>query len=236
MNLELRRRLLAEFVGTAFLLAGIVGSGIMAERLSEDVGVQLLANALATGGVLVALILALGSVSGAHFNPVVTAAARAEREIDTRTAIGHVVMQFAGAIVGVIVANLMFDLPGIEWSDKERSGGHLLLAEVVATLGLVLVIFAVVRSGRTNVVAFAVAGYISGAYFFTSSTSFANPAVTVARSMSDTFAGIDPSSVPAFVIAQVIGAVLALVLARAMFDDSRSRSVPDLTQNATETR
>ncbi len=234
MTAHLRRRLLAEFVGTAFLLAGIVGSGIMAERLSDDVGVQLLANALATGGVLVALILALGSVSGAHFNPVVTAVARAEGEIDTRTAVGHVVVQFAGAIVGVVVANLMFDLPGIEWSTKERSGGHLLLAEVVATLGLVLVIIAVVRAGRSGVVAFAVAGYIVGAYFFTSSTSFANPAVTVARSMSDTFAGIDPSSVPAFVIAQVVGGALALVLARALFDNSRPDSVPDLGQNTAE--
>lgn len=212
-------RLAAELVGTAFLLASVVGSGIMAEQLTDDVGLQLLINAVATAGVLTALILALGSASGAHFNPAVTLADRAFGGIDTLTAIGYVVVQCVGAVLGVIVANLMFDLPAIEWSTKARDGGDLWLAEVVATLGLLLVIFGVVRSGRAGLAAFAVGGYIGGAYFFTSSTSFANPAVTLARTLSDTFAGIDPSSVPPFLVAQLVGtcaavAVIALIYPR----------------------
>jgi glycerol uptake facilitator-like aquaporin len=212
-------KLTAEFVGTAFLLAAVVGSGIMAENLSDDVGLQLLQNAFATAGVLTALILALAPASGAHFNPAVTLAERLVGGIDTPTAVAYVIAQVTGGIVGVICANLMFDLGAIEWSTKDRSAGHLVFAEVIATLGLILLIFGVVRSGRASVVAFAVGGYIAGAYYFTSSTSFANPAVTVARTFSDTFAGIEPASAPAFIGAQVIGAVLAVGLARVIYPE-----------------
>jgi arsenate reductase len=203
------RRLTAEFTGTAFLVAGVVGSGIMAQRLTDDRGLQLLQNAAATAGVLVALILALGAASGAHFNPAVTMVDRVFGGIDTPTAIGYVIAQVAGAILGAIVANVMFDLPAVEWSTSARSGGNLWFAEAIATLGLLVVIFGVVRAGRSSVAAFAVAGYIAGAYYFTSSTSFANPAVTIGRAFSDTFAGIEPASVPMFIVAQLVGAALA---------------------------
>jgi glycerol uptake facilitator-like aquaporin len=203
------RRLTAEFTGTAFLVAGVIGSGIMAERLSDDPGLQLLQNTAATAGVLVALILALGSASGAHFNPAVTLVDRAFGGIDTPTAVGYVLAQVAGGIVGAIAANVMFALPAVEWSTTDRSAGHLWFAEGVATLGLLVVILGVVRSGRGAAAAFAVGGYIAGAYYFTSSTSFANPAVTIGRAFSDTFAGIEPASVPMFVLAQLIGAVVA---------------------------
>jgi glycerol uptake facilitator-like aquaporin len=203
------RRLTAEFTGTAFLVAGIVGSGIMATRLTDDTGLQLLQNAAATAGVLVALILALGAASGAHFNPVVTLVDRIFGGVDTRTAIGYVIAQIAGAIIGAITANVMFDLPAVEWSTTARSGGNVWFADGVATLGLLVVIFGVVRAGRGAVVAFAVAGYIAGAYYFTSSTCFANPAVTIGRAFSDTFAGIEPASVPMFIVAQLAGAAVA---------------------------
>jgi glycerol uptake facilitator-like aquaporin len=213
------RRLTAEFVGTAFLLATVVGSGIMAQTLTDDVGLQLLQNAFATAGVLVALILALGPASGAHFNPVVTLADRAFGGIDTRTAVAYICVQVPGAITGVILANLMFDLDAVDWSAKDRSAGHLLLAEGVATIGLLVVIFGVVRSGRASVAAFAVGGYIAGAYYFTSSTSFANPAVTIARTFSDTFAGIEPSSAPGFIAAQLVGLLVAIALIRLIYPD-----------------
>lgn len=210
----LRARLLGEFVGTSFLLATVVGSGVMATRLTDDVGLQLLVNSFATAGVLAALILAFGAVSGAHFNPAVTIADHALGGIDRATGIAYVATQTAGAIVGVIVANLMFDLPAVEWSTRDRSAGHLVFADGVATLGLVVVIFLIVRRGDPRTVAVAVAGYIGGAYFFTSSTSFANPAVTAGRMFSDTFAGIAPASAPAFVLAQVVATGLAVVVVR----------------------
>ncbi len=210
-------KLVAEFVGTAFLLAAVVGSGIMAQRLTDDVGLQLLQNAFATAGVLTALILALGSASGAHFNPAVTLAERLLGGIDTPTALAYVVAQVTGGVAGVVTANLMFDLPAVEWSTTDRSAGHLVLAEGVATIGLLLVIFGVVRSGRGAMVAYAVGGYIAGAYYFTSSTSFANPAVTVARMFSDTFAGIEPASAPAFVAVQLVAAVAAVALIRILY-------------------
>jgi arsenate reductase len=216
---DLARRLLAEWVGTAFLLAAVVGSGIMAERLTDDVGLQLLQNAFATAGVLTALILALGPASGAHFNPAVTLADRALGGIDTPTAVGYLLAQISGGIAGVLIANAMFDLSIVEWSTRDRSAGHLVLAEGVATLGLLLVIFGVVRSGRASVAAFSVGGYIAGAYYFTSSTSFANPAVTIARAFSDTFAGIDPASVPGFLVAQLAATAVAVVLVRALYPD-----------------
>jgi arsenate reductase len=211
------RRLTAEFVGTAFLLAAIVGSGIMAETLSTDVGLQLLQNAFATVGVLVALILAFGAVSGAHFNPAVTITDRVVGGIDTPTAVWYVLAQTLGSIVGVIAANVMFDLDAIDWSTRDRSTGNLVFAESIATLGLLLVIFGVVRSRRTSVVAFAVGAYIAGAYYFTSSTSFANPAVTIGRMFSDTFAGIEPASAPAFVVAQLAAIAVAVGLIRVLW-------------------
>ncbi len=216
-------KLTAEFVGTAFLLAAVIGSGIMAERLSTDVGLQLLQNAFATAGVLTALILALGPVSGAHFNPAVTIADRLMGGIDTATALLYIVAQVAGGIVGVVVANLMFDLPAVTWSSTDRSAGNLLLAEAVATVGLLLVIFGVVRAGGSGhpsrLAAFSVGGYIAGAYYFTSSTSFANPAVTVARMFSDTFAGIEPASAPGFIAAQLVAVGVGVVLIRAIYPD-----------------
>ena len=213
----LTAKLLSEFVGTAFLLAAVVGSGIMAENLSDDVGLQLLQNAFATALVLSALILAFGGVSGAHFNPAVTLTERALGGIDTATAAGYLLVQFAGAIAGVVMANVMFGLPAVEWSLKDRSAGHVRFAEAVATLGLLLIIFGVMRAGRPSSVAFAVGGYIGGAYYFTSSTSFANPAVTVARMFSDTFAGIAPASVPAFLGVEAAAVVVGVGLIRLCF-------------------
>lgn len=216
---ELPRRALAEFLGTAFLVAVVVGSGIMAVRLSpNDVGLQLLENAVATAAGLVALILAFGSVSGAHFNPVVSIVDARLGGLTTRELGAYIGAQISGACAGSILANLMFDLPAIEWSTKSRSHSGLWLAEVVATIGLLLVIFG---STRTNARAtpFAVGGYIGAAYFFTSSTSFANPAVSVGRMFSDTFAGIAPSSVPGFVLAQLVGGALGLGLVLVLYPD-----------------
>lgn len=212
----MRPAVLSEFVGTAGLLAGVVGSGIMAERLTSDVGLQLLQNALATAGVLIALILALQASSGAHFNPAVTLAARMSGELSTRAAVLYMAAQLAGAVAGTMIANHMFDLAPVELSTKDRSGAHLLFAEFIATLGLVSVIHGVVRSGRAHMAAYAVGAYIAGAYYFTASTSFANPAVTVARSLTDTFSGIHPSSVLPFIAAQILGAMGAVQLMRAI--------------------
>ncbi|MDH4278024.1 MAG: aquaporin [Acidimicrobiia bacterium] len=217
---ELARRLAAEFVGTAFLLAGVVGSGIMAERLSSDVGLQLFQNAFATAGILVALILALQPASGAHFNPAVTVADRLLGGIDTATAGAYVVVQIVGGALGVVLANLMFELDAVNWSTKERFGSNLVLAEAVATFGLIVVIYGVVRSGKPTLAAFTVGGYIAAAYYFTSSTSFANPAVTLARTLSDTFAGIKPEAAPAFIVAQLTGAVAAAGAIRFIYPES----------------
>ncbi len=208
------RRILGEFVGTFFLLAAVVGSGIMAENLSTDVGLQLLQNALATAGALIALILAFIHVSGAHFNPAVTLTDLALGGLERRVAAAYVVVQTAGGILGVMAANVMFDLPVVEWSTKDRSAINLVFADAIATLGLLLVIFLVVRAGDARAVAFSVGGYIAGAYYFTSSTSFANPAVTVSRMFSDTFAGIAPASAPGFLLAQLVAVGLAIPLIR----------------------
>jgi glycerol uptake facilitator-like aquaporin len=215
----LARRLTAEAVGTGFLVAAVVGSGIAAQRLSpDDVGLQLLENAFATGAALVALILAFGSVSGAHFNPAVTLADRLLGGMASGEAGAYVVAQVTGGCIGAMVANLMFELPAVEWSTHERAAGGLWFGEVVATFGLVVVILGVVRStsaaSRAALAAAAVGGYIAAAYWFTSSTSFANPAVTIARTLTDTFAGIQPASVPAFVAAQLAGGIAAVGLAR----------------------
>jgi arsenate reductase len=215
MTHDMTRRASAEFVGTAGLVAVVVGSGIAAQQLSPgNTGLQLLESSIATGAGLVALILALGSVSGAHFNPVVTLADRLFGGISTRHAWIYAAAQTAGACAGAILANVMFSEPAVELSTHARSSGALWLSEVVATFGLLLVILGLVRSGRTDVASFAVGAYIAAAYWFTSSTSFANPAVTVGRSLTNTFAGIKPSSVTAFVVAQVIGALIAVLLAR----------------------
>lgn len=220
MPSPLARRALAELVGTAFLVAVVVGSGIAAERLSPgDVGLQLFHNAAATGAGLVALILAFGPVSGAHLNPVVSLADAFFGGLGRRELPAYIGAQLAGGIVGAMTANLMFELPVIEWSDKVRSSGGLWFAEVIATLGLLTVIFGVVRSGRSSAAPFAVGAYIGSAYFFTASTSFANPAVTIGRAFTDTFAGIAPSSVPAFLAAQLVGLGVAAVLIRALYPD-----------------
>lgn len=211
LRLDTARRVLAEAVGTGFLVVAVVGSGIMAQRLSpDDVGLQLLENAVATAGALVALILMFGAVSGAHFNPVVTLSDRWFGTTSTRDAALYIPAQVVGGCLGAVLANLMFDLPAIDLSTKSRSSGALWLSEVVATVGLLLVIHGCVRTGRARLVPFAVAAWIGGAYFFTSSTSFANPAVTIARMLSDSFAGIDPASVPMFVVMQLVGMVLAI--------------------------
>ncbi len=218
LQLDLARRLVAEALGTGLLVLAVIGSGIMASRLSpSDIGLQLFENAAATAAALIGLIWMLGSVSGAHFNPVVTLIDRAFRGIGTRDAGLYIAAQIAGGCLGAMVANLMFELPAIDVSTKTRSSGALWLSEVVATAGLLLVIHGCVRTGKANVVAVAVGVWIGGAYFFTSSTSFANPAVTIARTLSDTFAGIDPSSVPMFIVMQCIGAVTAFVLIRFLY-------------------
>lgn len=206
----LGRRLLAEGLGTMLLVAAVVGSGIAASTLSpDDVGLQLLENALATGGVLFVLIATLGPVSGAHFNPVVTGVDAWLGGLPRRDAVPYIVVQVVGACLGAVLANLMFGLAAVSVSTTERSGSGLWLSEVVATFGLLLVILGLVRAGRSSWIPAAVASYIVGAYWFTASTSFANPAVTIGRTLSDTFAGIAPSSVPGFVVAQVVGAVVA---------------------------
>ena len=205
---------LAEFIGTAFLLAGVVGSGIMAERLTDDVGLQLLANSTATVGILIALILTFADTSGAHFNPAVTLTDLALGGIDATRAASHIVAQLIGGAVGVIAANIMFDIDPVNISTKERMGFNLLFAEGIATFGLLIVIFGIVRKGNPAMVSFAVGGYIGGAYWFTSSTSFANPAVTVARTLSDTFAGIEPASAPLFIVAQLVATGMAIAVIR----------------------
>ena len=214
MHNDLSRRLTAEFVGTFFLLLAVVGSGIMAENLSTDVGLQLLENSFATAGALTCLILTFGRVSGAHFNPVVTLWARLDGDIDNRTALSYVAVQIPGAILGAMAANIIFELDAVYWSTKQRSDPSLWLSEVLATFGLLMVIIGVVRSRKDHWVAISVAAYIGGAYFFTSSTSFANPAVTVARTFSDTFAGIAPASAPMFIVCQLIGCLLAVGVMR----------------------
>lgn len=215
---DLPRRLVAEALGTALLIVAVVGSGIMATRLSpDDVGLQLLGNAAATAAALIGLILVFGPVSGAHFNPAVTLVDLAFRVTTPRRAALYVAAQVAGGCAGTVLANLMFELPAVEWSTTDRSSGALWLSEVVATVGLLLVIHGCVRSGRRETVPFAVGIWIGGAYWFTSSTSFANPAVTIARTLSDSFAGIEPASAPMFIAMQLVGAALAVPLIRFLY-------------------
>ena len=219
------------------LVAAVVGSGIMAQRLSPaDSGLQLLENALATGGVLFVLIAVLGPVSGAHLNPVVTAVDAWFGGIQRRDALPYVVAQVVGACAGAILANLMFGLSAVNVSQHERTGSGILLSEVVATFGLLLVILGLIRAGRSTWIAAAVAAYIVGAYWFTASTSFANPAVTVGRTLSNTFAGIAPSSVPGFVVAQCAGAVLAVGAVLVLWPHHASGSVAVAIDLQEETR
>jgi glycerol uptake facilitator-like aquaporin len=199
-------------------LIAVVGSGIAAQTLSpSDTGLALLENAIATGAALMAIILAVGSVSGAHLNPMVSCADAIFQGLKLRELAVYIVAQVAGACAGVVVANLMFSLPAVALSNHVRSNGGLWLAEVVATFGLLLVVFGVTRAGRSGAAPFAVGAYITGAYFFTSSTSFANPAVTLARTLSDTFAGIAPTSVVPFMIAQIDGTALACGVVRMLW-------------------
>lgn len=215
--MSLARRAVAELAGTALLVMAVVGSGIMASRLSpNDTGLALLENSIATGAALVSLIVALQPVS-ASFNPVVTLVEKALGLVDWGTAGALIVAQFMGGLIGTLMANLMFGLDAVTLSAHVRSGPGLWLGEVIATIGLLLVVFGAVRSGRADRVAFAVGGYIAAAYWFTSSTSFANPAVTLARTVTDTFAGIAPASAPGFVVAQLVGGVLGFLLVRFLY-------------------
>jgi glycerol uptake facilitator-like aquaporin len=214
MKFNLRARLAAEFLGTAFLVAAVVGSGIMGERLAGgNVAIALLANTIATGAALLALILTFGPISGAHLNPAVTIADAIENGIPWLEAAAYVVVQCAGGIAGAITAHLMFGLRWVSWSSHSRHGWPLVFSEFVATFGLLSVIWGCSRL-NSKAVPFAVASYITAAYWFTASTSFANPAVTIARSLSDTFAGIQPGDVPLFIVAQLAGALTATLLFR----------------------
>jgi len=214
---------LAEAVGSAFLVAAVVGSGIAAARLSPtDVGLQLLENALATAAALAAIIVVAGPVSGAHLNPVITLVDLVLGGLRPPLALGYIAAQVLGGGVGAVAANLMYGLPPITLSVRERTGSDLWLAELIATVGLVLVVFGAARSGRSGVAPFAVGAYIGGAYFFTSSTAFANPAVTLARTLTNTFAGIAPVSSPGFIGAQLVGGVLGLALVRALYPHDKT--------------
>ena len=226
MTATLKRRVVAEFTGTLFLLAAVVGSGIMAERLAAgNVAIALLANTIATGAALVALILAFGPVSGAHLNPAVTLADAWQGGIPWRETPAYILAQVAGAFTGVIAAHLMFGLTLLSASTHVRSGPAQMLSEFVATFGLLAVIWGCVRR-QPAAVPYAVGAYITAAYWFTASTSFANPAVTVARSLSNTFAGIAPSSAPAFVGAQLVGAAVAVLTFSWLLDPRRPQHTP----------
>lgn len=220
MTPPLPRRLLAEFLGSAFLAAVVIGSGIAAQQLSpDDTGLQLLENALATAAGLFTIILMFGAISGAHFNPVVSLVDASFGGLGWRDALAYIPAQISGCIAGAITANAMFALSAISLSTKHRASEAHLLAEVVATLGLILVIFSLARTRRGSIAPAAVGAYIGAAYFFTSSTSFANPAISVGRMFSDTFAGIAPASVPAFVIAQLVGGAVAIGVLRVLYPD-----------------
>jgi len=212
------RRLLAELLGSAFLAVVVIGSGIAAQRLSPgETGLELLENAAVTAAGLFAIILMFGPVSGGHFNPVVSFADAVFGGLSWRDATAYLPVQVAGCIAGAVVANLMFAQAAVSISAKHRATPAHFLAEIVATLGLIMVIFALARSGRARYAPAAVGAYIGAAYFFTSSTSFANPAITIGRMCSDTFAGIAPSSVPSFIAAQILGGALAVLMIRALY-------------------
>ena len=218
------RASLGELFGTATLLLVVIGSGIMATNISSDVGVQLTINSAATGLMLYILITLLGPVSGAHFNPVVTAIQLYKKAISPSLAASYLVAQMVGAVIGVALANFIFNLPIIEISQKDRTGTELFVSEILATAGLVFIIFTAIAQKAEAKIPVLVGAYISAAYFFTSSTSFANPVVTVARTLSDTFAGIAPASVLPFIAAQILGALLGLALSKFINSSSEIRN------------
>jgi len=225
----LARRLLAEYLGSAFLTAVVVGSGIAAQQLSpDDTGLALLENAAATAAGLFAIILMFGPVSGGHFNPVVSLVDAHFGGLTWHDALAYIPAQIAGCIAGAIAANGMFALAAISISTHHRASPAHLFAEVIATLGLLLVIFALARTGRTSTAPAAVGAYIGAAYWFTSSTSFANPAISVGRMFSDTFAGIAPASVPGFVVAQLVGGLVAIAVIRALYPDVTPAAAADV--------
>jgi arsenate reductase len=220
VSAPLPRKLFAEFLGSAFLAAAVIGSGIAAAQLSPgDVGLQLFENAAATAAGLFTFILMFGAVSGAHFNPVVSLVDASLGGLRWRHAFAYIPAQVAGCIAGAVTANAMFALTAISISTKHRASEAHLFAEVIATLGLLLVIFSLARTRRGNIAPAAVGAYIGSAYFFTSSTSFANPAISVGRMFSNTFAGIAPAAVPGFVVAQLIGGVVAIGVLRVLYPD-----------------
>ncbi len=224
MRVRLKQRWVAEGVGTAFLLAAVVGSGIMGERLADgNIAIALLANTLATGAMLVALILCFGPISGAHFNPAVTLADASQGGLPWREVLPYILAQTLGALVGVAAAHLMFELPLFSVSPQPRAGQAQLFSEFIATFGLLSIIWGCARL-RSSAVPFAVGAYITGAYWFTASTSFANPAVTLARSLTATFAGIRPADAPGFIVMQLAGAAAATLLFRWL--------IPSLPQDA----
>ncbi|MEO1536869.1 MAG: MIP/aquaporin family protein [Pseudomonadota bacterium] len=216
MPIDRSRQIAAEALGTALLVATVVGSGIMAERLTDDVALQLMANTLPTGAILVVLITVLGPVSGAHFNPAVTLAFRLQRSIGTRLALGFVAAQVLGAVAGAWLAHGMFAEPVFQVSQTVRTGGPQWLAEVVATFGLVFIILAGLRT-RAEAIPWLVGLYITAAYWFTASTSFANPAVAIGRAFTDTFSGIRPMDLPGFILAEFVGALIAVVFANWLY-------------------
>jgi arsenate reductase len=229
MDTTLRRSLLAEFLGAAFLTAVVIGSGIAAQRLSPgDVGLELFENAAATGAGLYTIILMFGPVSGAHFNPVVSLVDASFGGLSWRRAFAYIPAQVAGCIAGAIAANGMFATAAISISTKHRGSPAHLLAEVIATLGLLLVIFSLARTKRATSAPAAVGAYIGAAYFFTSSTSFANPAIAIGRMFSDTFAGIAPASVLGYVIAELVGGIAAIVVLRTLYPDVTAQEAADV--------
>ncbi|MEI2296738.1 MIP/aquaporin family protein [Ensifer sp. MJa1] len=232
MMFDLKRRLAAETLGTALLVATVVGSGIMADRLSNDVAVSLLGNTIPTGAMLVVLITILGPISGAHFNPAVTMVFAARREIDAYAAALYVAAQVAGGVAGTVIAHAMFDLPLLQVSETVRTGTGQWIAEAVATFGLVVTILAALRF-RADAIPQLVGLYITAAYWFTASTSFANPAVAIARAFSNTFAGIRPADVPGFIAAEVVGALIAAALVGWMLSE-RNTSLSTTTVKGTE--
>jgi glycerol uptake facilitator-like aquaporin len=228
-EVALWRRLAAEFLGSAFLAAVVIGSGIAAQRLSPgDTGLELLENAAATAAGLFAIILMFGPVSGGHFNPVVSFVDAAFRGVSWRDAAAYLPAQVAGCIAGAVIASLIFALPAVTISAKSRATPAHFLSEIIATLGLILVIFALARSGRSHVTPAAVGAYIGAAYFFTSSASFANPAITIGRMFSNTFAGIAPASAPSFIGAQIAGGALAFVVVKTLYPDITPREAADV--------
>lgn len=221
---QLNRQLFAEFLGTCFLVTAVVGSGIMATNLTSDVGLQLLINMLATVMALAVSISLLQGISGAHFNPAVSLAAFVGRDLSGSKTASFVSAQILGGVAGATLANIMFSLPAWSVGSQDRTGFGLLFGEVIATAGLVLAINALVRTQRSHLIAIVIPAWIGAAYFFTASTSFANPAVTIGRAFSDTFAGIAPSSVVPFIIAQLIGVVVGLALTRIFYPLTPTRS------------